>query len=213
MDVQSLIDGMDGIAYVVDAKGIIRMIGTRHWNAFAAGNGGGGLVDGAGVLGQDLFSIIAGDRVRDSYRRLFNGILAGDYASAALLSRCDSPGVRRALRISLTPLCHGGHVDGVLVQSVALSEDVRPPIDLFDFTALNADLAGDRARPLLSMCSYCQDVFYPAGSDEVHGLWIPAEEYYRRGGTSNVRISHGICDPCWDRAARSVETMPAPAYA
>ena len=42
MDVQSLIDGMDGIAYVVDAKGIIRMIGTRHWNAFAAGNGGGG---------------------------------------------------------------------------------------------------------------------------------------------------------------------------
>jgi hypothetical protein len=47
------------------------------------------------------------------------------------------------------------------------------------------------------MCSYCQRVAWPPGRARRRREWIEAEEYYRRGGASEIRISHGICPPCY----------------
>ena len=68
--------------------------------------------------------------------------------------------------------------------------------------------AHENDLPLLAMCSYCQRV---AGSaDQEEREWIAAENYYRRGGSSRggssaVRISHGICPRCMKER---VEPLP-----
>ncbi len=198
-DVQNLIDAMEGIAYVLDPEGTIVTIGTRNWNRFASENGGEALIDGEGVIGRSLYDIIAGESVKDSYRRFADAIRSADHPSAVFASRCDSPSVKRSLRLAMTPIGGVGGAPHVLVQSVTLSEEARPPIGLFDFQGLLAAMERDRTRPVLAMCSYCQDVRFPPGSDDETGTWITAEDYYRRGGTSDVGISHGICSGCWDR--------------
>jgi hypothetical protein len=47
------------------------------------------------------------------------------------------------------------------------------------------------------MCSYCLRVADPGG-------WIEPEEYYARGGVSDVGISHGICLDCHERIVAPV---------
>ena len=91
----------------------------------------------------------------------------------------------------MTPIYSGGICTGFLFQSVELDSRQRPAIDLFDISAID-----QRARPdypLIIMCSWCQRFHYPpvTGKD-----WLEAEAYYAAGGTSKVRISHGICDDC-----------------
>lgn len=194
--VGQLIDGMDGIVYMTDAEGTIVAIGTRNWNRFAYENNGAKLVDGRGVIGHSIFDFIEGNEVRWTYHRFFAAILAGRSRRARLVSRCDSPTVKRELWIIITPV-HGDHrVEHLLVQSLTVSEQARPPVDLFNFPAVLNKLRRVEHLPILSMCSYCQDVRAPGGCNDADGAWMSAELYYRRGGDSNVRISHGRCPRC-----------------
>lgn len=204
IDVQHLVDGMDGIVYVLDRQALVVTIGAANWNAFADANGGEHLHDGDGVVGRSIYSFISGDSVRDSYERCFNGVFSGRLHHAHLETRCDSPGTMRLLRLSVTPILGDDAVDYVLVQSIAMVERVRPYMSLFDFESLRAKHALGRDLPLLTMCSYCQQVRFPAGSDETEGEWVTAEDYYRRGGVADVSISHGMCDPCFDKALDSL---------
>lgn len=194
--VDHLIDGMEGIVYMTAADGTILSIGKRNWNRFASENDGRDLVDGNGVVGRNIFDFIAGEDVRTTYDKFFSAIVAGRAARARLMSRCDSPAVKRELWIAITPIRNGTRVERLLIQSLTVSETVRPPVDLFDFQAMLDKVRADKALPILGMCSYCQDVRYPCGSSDSDGHWIAAEDYYHRGGDSNVRISHGICPDC-----------------
>lgn len=200
LGVESLLDGLDGIAFVTDGAGTIVAIGQSHWNAFAKANDGENLCDGRGVLGQSVFSFITGEAVSELYRRWFEVVLSGRAPRARVLTRCDSPNVRRELMVTITPLLRApGNIGAVLFQSQTLSEEVRPKISLFDFAAERRRLSRQGALPVLAMCSYCQNVNFPIGSSEDDGAWISAERYYRQGGQTDVRISHGICPQCFAR--------------
>lgn len=196
-----ILGAMDGICYVVDTDGVIRHIGSRRWNAFARENGAPEM-DAESTVGRNLFDNIQGEAVR---RKLLDILTALSHSPDSVWIspfRCDSPGERRNLRLAVTTLRDGDVVTGYLFQSVMLEADSRPPIDIYDFKALSALLKMRRDLPILSMCSFCQrvrDDRYTAGE------WVLAETYYRQGGTTEVAISHSICDTCGGGA---VELQP-----
>lgn len=200
LGVQSLLDGLDGIAYVTDCEGTVVSIGRSNWNAFAKANGGESLCDGNGVLGCSVFSFVTGPAVAELYRRWFDAVLHGRAPRSRVLTRCDSPTVQRELMVTITPLVGShGRIEAMLFQSQTLSEEIRPKISLFDFAAERRRLSGQPALPVLAMCSYCQNVRFPAGSSDDIGTWMSAERYYQQGGATDVRISHGICPDCFAR--------------
>jgi hypothetical protein len=199
-----LLDGMQGICYVADLDYAIIAVGKRHWNSFARANSGEHLLDGAGVVGRSLLSFISGDGVRQTWARAFDAVRSGKRRAVQIMTRCDSPGVRRELAVTVTPVHAAGQIAQILVQSLALSEQARPRMGLYDFMALNAQAAAGSGLPILGMCSYCQRVRHPAGSADGEGVWVTAEDYCHRGGHASVRISHGICPSCIDQAEEAL---------
>lgn len=202
--IDHLMDSMEGIVFMTSADGTIMSIGRSNWNRFALENDGAALLDGRGVIGRSMFDFISGTDVRDTYLGFFAALRSGAARRARLMSRCDSPAVRRELWIVITPVQQESVVNGFLVQSLTVSETARPPIDLFDFQALLERSRRDKALPILAMCSYCQDVRYPSGSSERDGTWLPAEDYYHLGGNANVRVSHGICPACEEQSVQAI---------
>jgi len=192
---QDVLDSLDGVAYLVGPDGAILGVGMPNWaSAAAAGKAGDRL---GGVVGTNLLDWISGRKVRGSYQMMMAAILDGSQPSVVLPYRCDTPAGRRHMRLSLTPYRNGGRIRGVLYQSVLLAETMRPPINLFDPDILVAHLGESRGRPMVTMCSYCQRVAWPPGQARRPREWIEAEDYYRRGGASDIRISHGICPSCY----------------
>jgi hypothetical protein len=60
----------------------------------------------------------------------------------------------------------------------------------------------DRTRPhgdAVVICSFCHDVAWPIGVHEADQKWIRIDDYYRRGGSSDVLVSHAICPGCMAR--------------
>jgi len=196
VDAFTLLEAMEGVCYLVGPDRHIRACGGDHWRRFAGDNGG---PSPDSIVGRDLFDFVLGDRVRACYADLMARMIAGRLGGASFGFRCDSPGLRREMRMSITPLREAGEVSAFLFQSVTLNERSRAPVSLFDF-ARGPTRGADADLPLLAMCSYCQKVRHPAGSEEGDGQWVEAEDYYRMGGASDVRISHGICEPCFHRA-------------
>ena len=190
---RDILDAVDGIVYAVDRDYRIIAVGRTRWNEFATSNGAREIAADA-TLGQDLFDIIQGDDVRQVYRRCIEKTIA-TLQPVALAMRCDSPGMRRELRLAITPLRTAAIVQGILFQSLVIDEQVRPPIDLFDFKASMTFVDEQRLLPLVTLCSFCTRVKQAASPGE--SAWISAEEYYQLGGTSKVRISHGLCPECY----------------
>ena len=83
---------------------------------------------------------------------------------------------------------------GLLFQARIVTKTARPRLDIFDLKALLTALRQESDLPIVTMCSFCQQLRRPGSSDEDD--WISAEEYYRLGGSSQVRISHGMCADC-----------------
>lgn len=190
-----LLDALEGIAYIVDAAGIIEAYGHRNWQKFADDNGGGVLTDPRLIVGRPILDFVTGDDVRESYTRYMDAILSQQVEAVSFIYHCDAPDVSRELRMAMTPVPGPkGKPCGILYHSVVMSESVRPPLNIFDFQAIREAMKGELARPILALCSYCQLVRYPPGSDQ--GEWMAAEDYYRKGGKSDVNISHSICPEC-----------------
>ena len=117
---------------------------------------------------------------------------------AVIAARRDSPGIARELRLSIAPLCLGDKGPGLLFQAQIVSETGRPHLDFFDFRALLSALKQEADLPIVTMCSFCEQLRRPGsdpGSDDQEE-WITTETYYRLGGSSRVRISHGLCADC-----------------
>ena len=211
MDIQSidlrpehLIDSLEGVVYVLDPASTLIAVGRRNWNAFADANGGPELENGSSAVGRSIFDFICGDDVRTAWKRAF------DYVERVkrplrLSVRCDSPGVQRELLMIVSPVVIEDSVGSVLVQSLTMSEVVRPPLVLFDFAAMRSRRSRIPDMQVLALCSYCQNVRFPPGSHDGDGRWLAAEEYYRLGGSSQVRVSHGICPPCMEKINEAID--------
>ena len=182
----------DGICYRLDLEGNILAVGPGNWDRFVELTGDTG-PQAQQVKQQNIFDFIAGDEVRSELRRVMDELISGDAADWVMPYRCDAPDTKRNMRMSIRPIRKTGTVVGFLFQSVLLDETQRPPLDIFDFSKVEAALEQVRKLPLVSMCSYCQKV-----KDKHHtgGQWVEAERYYAEGGSADVRLSHGICPDC-----------------
>jgi hypothetical protein len=190
-----LIECLDGVAYMVDPSGRILSYGQQRWNSFAAANDAPKLCEPQNIIDLSLLDVVQGDDVKDIYRRIMDELLEGKRDGFAFGFRCDGPSTMREMRMAITPVRIQSEVTGILFQSILLRSNHRPPLDIFRFRDSAAALDCTSDRQIVTLCSYCQKIRVSAE----HGSeleWISAEDYYRRGGSSEVQISHGICQEC-----------------
>lgn len=180
---------------MVDPAGRIVSYGRRRWNAFAEKNGAPALCEPDNVIGVALLDVVQGDDVRDAYGRLMGELLEGRLDGFGFSFRCDAPDLLRKMRMAITPVSVQGEVTGILFQSIVLHSEMRPPLDIFRFRDLAAVFGSTADQPIVTLCSYCQKVRAPTDNGR-SGQWISVEDYYRRGGSSEVQISHGMCQDC-----------------
>lgn len=195
---QVLLDGMEGVSYVVGRDGVLLACGRRNWAGFARENGGDRIVDPGSVIGRPILDFVDGEDVLAAYRGYMASLFAGTVEAVAFEFRCDAPDTRRDLWMTIRPLESGGRVDSLLFQTITLRHLPRPPVSLFDFETLRAHVMGRMSLPIVKMCAYCARVTSSA-EEAGEPEWMAAEDYYRKGGTSEVRLSHGICDTCHGR--------------
>jgi hypothetical protein len=193
---QDILDVLEGISYFVDLEGRIVAFGRTNWNQFATENGAADLLNEKDVIGRKLSDFIFGNEVQDSYAPLMEQLKSAPDTKVAFAYRCDSPTERRDMRLSISAVRSRGRLVGYLYVSTTLSTQSRPHLNVFDFQSMIAWAEKQPSLKMLAMCSYCQRLNC---GDEVHEDWVEAPEYYRRGGTDAVKISHGICQGCLDR--------------
>lgn len=184
----AVLDAVDGIGYVVERNGNFLDWGRPNWNRFAHENGAPELAEGRNF---NLFEACSDPETQAANRTIFNAVWSGAKPSLVFAFRCDSPSMRRELRMAVTRLERNDKPFALLFQAQPISETLRPPIDLF-----NPDMRRRALQdgPLVAICSYCHDVRFSGTTD-----WIRPEVYYREGGTSAVRLSHGVCPSCYER--------------
>jgi hypothetical protein len=190
------LDTLDGLAFATDRNGIIRAVGANNWDVFSYENDTPELRSDT-VIGRDLFSFIKGAQVQDQFKRIMQQVSQDPDWCWVLRNRCDAPDRKRIMRQSIRPVFSADACTGFVFQSVELMSQQRPRIDLFDFRAIQQKAQDNPDLPVVTMCSWCQRVrFAPVSGD----AWIEAEDYYAAGGSSNVRLSHGLCPDCVDGA-------------
>jgi hypothetical protein len=190
---ERLLDAVDGISYAVDADDRIVAVGRRGWNRFAIENGGGE-PRADDMIGRHLFDFVSDPELRQAYRNLAE-IIISTGEPAVIAARWNDPGAAaREVRLSIGRLQLRHNGPGLLFQVQVTCETAPPCVETFDFTALLSVLKQGSDLPIVTMCSYCRQLRRPGSSDEDD--WIPVEEYYGLGGSSRVRISHGVCADC-----------------
>jgi len=175
----------------MDRSLIVRHVGWRNWNSFWTKNGGA--ADTAKVVGRDITEFFAGGVVRDTYRKLLLQITERKRHQIQTDYRCDSPTLRRSMRLTVTPVQSGPEPAFLLYQSIELSVEQRPAIPLFGARAV-----GSNYPDALKICSICAKVQWPMGSKDPAAEWIEPQQYYRRGGSDVILLSHGFCWPCYE---------------
>jgi hypothetical protein len=132
------------------------------------------------VIGQNLFSFIHSAGVQHVYQMLHERVLrTGD--PVELVSRCDSPSVRRDLRIRICP-------DGDLLRynSVVTRQERRN-------SRLPWPVVG--SETLVAMCSLCKRFRFPLEAVEWREIELLFEESALARGFS---VTHGMCAICSD---------------
>lgn len=200
--VEALLEAISGIAYVADRDGII--LGFSRGPFLPDARLAGEPMSGCGhAVGTSVFSIVQGEPVRQSYRMLHEAAWSGRADSFGFAYRCDAPDVERHMFMSISRIAEAADAEAVLYQSIVINEVQRPPLPLFAFE-LHASSATDTDR-MVTLCSYCQKVAWPAGSTCPQREWVDAVEFYRRGGRSDAVVSHGICEACFARIVEPVQ--------
>lgn len=197
VDLGSLLDACAGIVYVVSPEARIIAWSPIAWNRFAIENGATELTDPANMVGRNLLDFIAGEEVRNSYRLFHDLLLTSARETIELDYRCDAPGVGRELRLSIKGIFVGVRPAGLLYQSIPLEEYPRQSAGV-----LRRRPAGwkPHGAPMVSMCSFCKRVQYTPGN--LHGQWMPIEDYYLAGGTDDVALCYSVCDECDEQLIR-----------
>lgn len=191
MTPQNLLDAMDGVSLLLDGELRIAAVGWPSWNSFLRENDGPDYSRDQ-LLGRRIHDFFTAGEVRETYERAFRHVLTGERAELRITYHCDAPQVERLMRLSITRIDGDGEA-GLLYQSVLLQATERPPIGLYGVPVRPSGREG-----LLTICSICARVAWPAGAPAGKREWIAPHEYYRRGGEEVVALSHGFCPDCFD---------------
>ncbi len=175
--------------YVVDADDTIISV-SDSWPVFARANDASESI-ASRVVGTSLWQFIEGREVQHLFRVVLQRVREND-TPVILPFRCDSPGMRRLMRLIISHQIEGRvQFDALLVR-----EEPRAPIALLG--------SGPReGRAFLAMCSWCKVVRV---APEV---WLEVEDAIVRLGLFRTSllpaITHSICPRC--------EKMPQPSSA
>lgn len=177
----------DLLTYQIDRVDRITSVSGR-WNQFADSNDGG--TRATEVVGHSLWDFVVDETTRHVYRELIARVRGS--RRLAFSFRCDSPTLRRFMRMTLSPGANGT----VTFDSQIVKTEPReaPPV------TISPDMAtGD----LLRMCGWCKRVAVAA--DE----WVEVEVAVERLGLMAegppVGVTHGMCPDCFTRVMREVD--------
>jgi hypothetical protein len=166
------IDNADKIVYVND-----------DWLAFAQENLSPHLM-AALVLDRSIWRFIQGQETIYLYKQIFGRVRAG-VSPVKFPFRCDSPDCRRFMEMKLSLLSG----EAIQFTSHIRREEPRAPVDLLDASR-------DRSGEFLRICSWCKLVNIPGrGWGEIETA-IEALDLF--GPHSLPRMTHSICDSCYD---------------
>lgn len=160
--------------YRLDASDRITQTGGE-WDAFAGTHDGASL-RGDAVLGHSLYDFVQGDVSRMFVRTLVDGVRLLQ-RSRTVGYRCDSPGLKRFMEMTLAPLAGGE----VLVSHRQLRTE--PVTRAFHFQVVQPDQPGVVVR-----CTHCNAV-------KRQGRWGEAETVLPVG-LSRVPVIYGVCESC-----------------
>jgi hypothetical protein len=140
-------------------------------------------------LGRSLLACIADRTTAHICRRLFERVrIRGTPVTFPI--RCDSPALRRYLRITIAR-----RPGSFLVRSTVDRTEARAPQELLDVPR-NDD------GTLLTMCGWCKRI-------DVHGAWWEVEDAVNElglfGRSVLPAITHGMCQQCHDQIIQLIE--------
>lgn len=95
-----MLEAMDGVALLLDARLRIVDMGRANWSAFWRANGGA--EEAPDVLGRDVTDYFSAGPVRTAFRVALSRILTGERDGLRLPFRCDAPDRRRDMQLSVT---------------------------------------------------------------------------------------------------------------
>jgi hypothetical protein len=166
-------------SYDLDQQLIITGLGPG-WDEFAFENAAAELVS-PGPIGQPLMKFVADATTVHLYELLFERA-ARDKHPVTVPIRCDAPGLRRYLHLTISARPIGGY----RVATSLIRAEVRQPVGL-----LAAHVA--RRDDHLVMCGWCKRV-------HVERQWLEVEPAVALLGLFErelpPQITHGICDAC-----------------
>jgi hypothetical protein len=162
------VDRLDHIVFVSD-----------EWDDVAA-HANSSHLHSAGILGQPLWRYISDVGTSEIYRHILGRVRDGQPLEVTL--RCDTPDLRRTIRLSLT-----ADPDGtVAFHSRVVTAETRPHQAMLDARTPRSD-------ELLHVCGWCKKF-------RVQGRWMEVEEAVSLLGLFDAatcpRMSHGICESC-----------------
>jgi hypothetical protein len=175
------------LEYVIDAADRIHAVDAR-WYATAAANGAPELTPAA-VVGRPL-----GDFIADRATRHLSQVLLARARATGDLSfpfRCDAPGLRREMRIELSPEA-GGYVR---CRTTLLDARAVPSLPVAMATTEDG---------YLTMCSWCNRILLGARWGDPDAVVDRAQLFLAR----LPEISHTICPDCAKQLEVSIEPAP-----
>lgn len=177
------------LAYQIDAADVIVEV-SPAWDEFARA-AAAPLASAAQVLGRPLWEFIADTTSRQLYAQLLRAVRDGGVARFAL--RCDGPGCRRKLEMTITAVT----ADRVEFRTRELSVEPRPDQPLFD-------PASPHDGRMLRACSWCNRL-------DAGGRWLEVEDAVRELGYFTQprlpTLTHGICPDCYARLSEPPPTL------
>jgi hypothetical protein len=173
--------------YRVDGSDVLVWV-DAWWLAFARENGAPELTEEF-VLGRNLWEFVADCSTQKLYQRIHVRVRS-TRKPVVLPFRCDSPTVRRHMRLTIL----GEDADHLLYEGMLTRVETRSPLAVLD-------PACPRADALLTMCSFCKRALSePSG-------WLEVEDAAARLGLFEQpkapRLSYTVCEDCSNLLSRT----------
>jgi hypothetical protein len=162
-------------SYRIDGDDRIVSVGGA-WDSFVRENEGASILS-MQVQGRSIWDFVAGETTRMWLEAVFQmARLRGEAMERSY--RCDSPGLKRFMRMRLIPLADGG----LQVEHQLLSTERRSP-------ALHMRTDGHPASVgVMIRCSFCGQIQTGQG-------WLePSQEM--AGPSSTIPVAYSVCEPC-----------------
>lgn len=171
--------------YRLDREDVLRSV-SGSWDDFARENDAPHL-SGVAVVGRSIWDFIAGEEVRHLSGLLFSAVREEE-RPVTVPFRCDAPGIRRWMTLTIEPVSASGGGLDITVRSVG--EESRTPARVLDVHAR-------RTGATLRVCAWCKRA--RLGEDDWSEIEEAVERYGLFGSEKVPTISHGICPECRER--------------